>query len=55
MIITIGKVYRSGDKYVGHKPTTFGVARDKSGRKDGDCLYLYPGPDTPNQTSLFLS
>jgi len=35
------------------KPTTFEVARDKSGRRDRDCLY--PGLDAPGQTSLFLS
>ena len=40
-----------------HTPTIFEVARDKIGRMDMDypCLYLYPNPDIPSQTNLFLS
>lgn len=62
MITTIDKVYKPGSSWVSsvgkdvdHKPTAFGVARDKSDRRDRNCLYLYPRPGTPNQTSLCLS
>jgi len=52
MTTTIDKAYESG-KALGHKPTTFEVARDKIGRRGKDCLY--PNFDIPGQTKLFLS
>jgi hypothetical protein len=54
------EAYKLGSRQVlsvgkapGHKPTTFEVARDKSGRRDKDCLY--PNCGIPDQTNLFLS
>ncbi len=40
-------------KALDHKPSAFEVARDKSGRRDKDCLG--PSFGIPDQTNLFLS
>ena len=60
MTSIINKAYKLGSKQVfpvgkapGHKPTTFEVARDKSDRRDKDCLY--PDLGIPDQPNLCLS
>jgi len=40
-------------KALGHKPTTFAVAKNKIDRRGKDCLY--PSFDIPSQTNLSLS